>query len=199
MAEAIPTTKLEAVNAMLHDIGDRPVSSITNSTRLDVVRAINSLEQVSRQMQLMGWWFGRETVTVAIDGNNRFTIPDSYANVEVVKDDPSGATYTPHLVVRGRVLYDRENATDEFPLASPVTLRVTRLLEYEDLPQTAREYVYAAASVRNQSRSIGSNAVDGDLRAQAASAYASLQSEDFDNENYDQTYSPSFVTMMHNR
>ena len=199
MAEAVPMTKLEAVNAMLHDIGDRPVNTLTGATRLDVVRAIDSLEHVSRAVQLMGWWFNDEIVDLALNGDDQFAIPETYVRVEAIENLPDGVDRTPHLVVRAGLLYDRANATNTFAGAGAVRLSITRLLEFEDLPSSAREYIYASASIRNQSRTIGSQAVDGDLRAQAASAYATMQSEDFENENYDQTYAPTFIDMMHRR
>lgn len=198
--ETAPLTKLQAVNAILFDIGDRPVNTLTGSTRLDVIRAIESLEHVTRALLIGSWWFNREKVIVTLDGDDKYPIGDDFADVEVYANPPAAGTLGPSvLVVRGRFLYDLQNGRDTFAGEGPITLTIARLLEYEQLPNTAREYVYAAASVRNQSRSIGSSAVDADLRQQAATAFAVMHGENIDFQNIDQTFSPSMIDMFHRR
>ena len=96
-------------------------------------------------------------------------------------------------------LYDTVNATDTFAGGTTIKLKVHRLLEFEEMPSSAREYCYAAASIRFQSRSLGSNAVDQDLKEQARTALALLNEEDIDAQNLDATFSDHFITMMHNR
>ena len=196
-----PVTKLEAVNRMLHDLGDRPVNTLTGATRLDVVRAINSIDQTRVQLLNAGWWFNTETVDVSVDGANNYPITDDISHIEVVSGGPTTSTSTRGvmLVVRGRKLYDVNNATDQFVGAPTVTLKVHRLLEFEDLPSSVREYVYTAASIRNQSRTLGSKNVDQDLKLQAASAFGIMHEENIDAQEFDATYSNTFLDLMHNR
>jgi hypothetical protein len=54
-----PTTELQAVNAMLSSIGEAPVSDLV-SPREDVQRALNTLEDVAREVQVRGWRFNTE-------------------------------------------------------------------------------------------------------------------------------------------
>ena len=200
MAASAPLTKLEAVNAILFDIGDRPVNTLTGTTRLDVVRAVESLDHVTRALLGQGWWFNRETTVLSLDGDDKFPVPTDYADVEAIEDIPDAGDHgDTFLLVRGRFLFDVTSSRDIFPGAGPVTVTFSRLLEYEQLPVTAREYCYAAASVRNQSRSIGSSAVDADLRSQAATAFTSMHAENIDAQNIDQTFSPTMITMFHRR
>jgi len=186
---------------MLHDLGERPVSTLSGTTRLDVTRAIDSLEHVSRALQSLGWYFNTEIVRLTVDGSGFYNIPDDWVHIEVLSGGPTTGPLneTPKLFVRSRKLYDVNNTTNVFTGAAAVKLCVVRLLEYEEMPATAREYVYASASIRNQSRTIGSSAVDGDLREQARVSLATLKEEDIDAENLDGTYSPHFVQLMHNR
>ena len=202
MSETVPETELDAVNAMLHDIGERPVSTLENQSRLDVLRAINSLEKATRATCATGWWFNTENVIITLGADNKYTLTDDIVHAEVLEGGPVATDdqYDVELTQRGSVLYDRANATDEFPDNSEdVVLRCTRLLAFADMPATAREYVYCVASIRFQSRTLGSAAVDADLREQASIALTSLREEDLDHENLNQTTTPHFFNLMYNR
>lgn len=196
-----PLTKLEAVNAILADLGDRPVASLSGSLRLDVTQAIATLDHVSRALQVKGWWFNTDIRTIAVNGAFRYVVPTDVSHVEVIDGGPTtGTVGTPHLVVRGLYLFDTVNNTNVFTAATPdVDVQVHSLIDYADLPASAKEYIYAAASIRMQSRTLGSNEIDADLKEQAASALATLQEEELDNTNLDSTYSPHFIRMMHLR
>lgn len=199
VTETAPATKLEAINAMLHDITERPVTTLSGQ-RLDVSRAEDSLDTVLRSVLTEGWWFNRELISLDIDANNYYTIPDNVVHVKKYSGGPTtGTNGAPVLVVRGRRLYDRVNATDVFASGPTIKLTVHRLLEYEDLPQSARDYVYAVASIRYQSRELGSKHIDQDLQRQALVARATLVDEDLAFDATDQTWTPHFFTMMHNR
>lgn len=202
MAVPVPATELDAVNSMLYDINERPVSTLENQSRLDVLRAIDSLKTASRMLQETGWWFNTENVIVPLDSNDQYTIDTDIVHAEVIDGGPVATDdqYPVELVQRGALLYDRANAIDTFATTSEdVTLRCVRLLEFTDLPATAREYVYCVASIRFQSRTLGSAAVDADLREQASVALTSLREEDLDFENINGTTSPHFFNLMWNR
>ena len=55
------TSKLEAINVMLTAIGESPVNTITSSTTTDVSIAIQILDNVSREVQSVGWHFNTDT------------------------------------------------------------------------------------------------------------------------------------------
>jgi len=200
MAEAVPLTKLEAVNGILRDMGDRQVSSLTNQTRIDVIHAIASVEDITNELCETGYWFNTEIVEIALDGSDQYVIPADYSHVEVHSGGPtSGSQGPPFLVVRGRVLYDTVNSRDTFAGSGSVKLKIHRLLSFEQMPATARQYVRSTASVITQSQQIGSTSVDRDLRERASRALAALNEEHLDANNIDQTYSPHFIDIMHRR
>jgi hypothetical protein len=201
MSAVIPLTQLDAVNLMLADIGDRPVNSLTGTQRLDVTRAIDTLDSVVRQLCTLGWFFNEELVETSIDGSGHYNVAEDWSKIEYVSGGPtSGTRGAPQYAVRGRKLYDVVNATDTFDAGSPsIRLTIARLLSFEDLPQAAREYAYAAASVTMQSRTLGSRQVDGDLRLRAAQALATLKTEEVDVRVEDTTFSPRFIGLMHRR
>lgn len=201
MSAVIPLTQLDAVNLMLADIGDRPVNSLAGNQRLDVTRAIDTLDSVVRQLCTLGWWFNEELVETTIDGSGHYNVAEDWTKVEYVSGGPtSGTRGAPQYTVRGRKLYDVVNATDTFDAgSSSIRLTVARLIAFEDLPQAAREYAYASASVTMQSRTLGSRQVDGDLRLRAAQALATLKTEEVDVRVEDTTFSPRFIGLMHRR
>ena len=196
----VPMTELEAVNLMLYDVGSRPTNTLTSPTRLDVIRAQATLDAMVRSVAQRGYWFNTEIISVSVNGSNKYPIPTSVVHVEVLSGGPtSGTNGAPFMVARSGFLYDTVNATDTFAGGTTIKLKVHRLLEFEEMPSSAREYCYAAASIRFQSRSLGSNAVDQDLKEQARTALALLNEEDIDAQNLDATFSDHFITMMHNR
>ena len=200
MAAPVPMTKLEAVNLMLDDIGSRPTTSLSAPTRRDVVRAVSAIDAVTRSVQQKGYWFNTEIISVSINGSNQYAVPTNVHHVEVLSGGPTtGANGTPFLVVRNALLYDVVNGTNTFAGGADVKLVVQRYIDFEELPNSAREYIYAAASIRNQSRALGSNSIDEDLKEQARQALALLNEEDLDAQNFDTTYSLHFIDMMHRR
>lgn len=198
MPETAPVTKIEAVNRMLHDLGDRPVSSLADPTRLDVIRAINSIDQTSKMLQIQGWWFNTEKIRITVDASGFYNIPADVTHVRQLQGGPrSGTEGTPALVVRGTKLYDVNNATNVFIGGESILLKIHRLLVFEDLPGSVREYVYAAGAIRFQSRALGSDNVDKELKLQAAAAFAIIHEEQVSAESIDTSFSPSFRTLMH--
>ena len=200
MSATAPTTKLEAVNRMLADIGDRPVNTLSGSQRLDVNNAVAALDEATRTLLATGWWFNTEKLRVPVDANDQYLIPTDIVKVEAIDGGPTSGQYeVPYLVVRGRKLYDTANATDTFPGGPLVVLIVCRLLDYEDLPQNAREYVYATASLALQFRTIGSGVLDQNLQMRAATALAQLKDEEIENTTDDLTFAPRFIDIMYRR
>lgn len=200
MSAVTPLTSLDAVNLMLADLGDRPVNSLTDSNRLDVNYAVQALESTTRAILSFGWWFNEEQATITPDADGYYNLPADWSAIKYVCGGPgSGTIGFPLLVARGRRLYDVTNGTDVFLNEAAVTVSFARLLEFDDLPMTAREYIYATASIRNQTRALGSASVDPDLRQQAGAALASLRNEEVENSADDLTMSPRFLDLMHRR
>ena len=200
MSSTVPLSKLDAVNAMLFDIGERPVNTLGTSARLDVVRSESTLDQITRRTLLEDWWFNTETITLTVDGSGYYNLSQDIGRAKFISGGPTtGTRGRPTFVVRGSKLYDTLNATDVFIDAPVVTLEIHRLLDFADLPQSVREYVYATASLRNESRGFGSPTVAAELREQAASAFALMNEEDCDAREINQTWSPHFLQLMHNR
>ena len=76
------TTKLEATNVMLTAIGESPVNTITSSTTTDVSIAIQILDNVSREVQSVGWHFNTDTnYLLAKNTSNQIVLPSNCLRV----------------------------------------------------------------------------------------------------------------------
>lgn len=57
----ISTTLTESVNIVLANIGESPVNSITGAIPVQVSLALNTIEEVSADVQSKGWWFNQNS------------------------------------------------------------------------------------------------------------------------------------------
>ena len=143
-----PTTELEAVNMLLKSIGELPVNTLPTEGVSDASIAQDTLHQVSREVQGLGLKCNTDyEYAITPDVDDYINIPTNALRV------------TPHYrtddyAVRGRKLYDRENQTFEFD--DTVYVDMVSFLEWTDLPEHVRRYIYIKASRRFQSQSVGS-------------------------------------------
>ena len=129
---ATVTSKLEAVNPMLTSIGESPVNTITSSTTTDVSIAVQILDNVSREIQSIGWHFNTDTnYKLSKNTSNEVVLPANCLRV-----DNSNQDADLDLVERNRKLWDRENHT--YTITQDVRVNITWLLEFTEIPETAR-------------------------------------------------------------
>ena len=136
------TTKLEAVNAVLAVIGEQPVNSLTGSITPDVTEAVRTLDETTRHIQLRGWWFNTELgCTFPPDDDSKIPFPPNAAAVEFYH----GSTGQADPIERGNFFYDR--TAQSFTFTQPLKAdRVVWLLDFDDLPETARIYIKVSAA-----------------------------------------------------
>ena len=78
------TTKLEAINTLLSNVGEAPVNSLSGSLTSDVRLAQNILDEVSRDVQSAGWHFNTEKeVPLAPNSENQVELSDGVARVDL--------------------------------------------------------------------------------------------------------------------
>jgi hypothetical protein len=144
------TTELDAINSMLSSIGESPVSTVDDSGVVDVVMARQILSSVNREVQSRGWHFNTEKGIQLNPSfpNKELVLPANTLRVDSVLEDA-------HIdvVQRGTRLYDRTNHTYAFDKSMKVDLVV--LLAFEELPETARQYITIRASRIFQERTLG--------------------------------------------
>lgn len=146
-----PTTELEAVNILLDVIGESPISSLSDSSVVDAVKAKAVLSEISRTVQVEGWNFNTE--------DNYELVPTVFEKeiqlpANCVQVDTTGPDAAMDVAQRGQRLYDRTNHTYKFDKSVRVEMIV--LLPFEELPESARYYITIRASRVFQGRAVGS-------------------------------------------
>tara|TARA_R100001594_G_scaffold84230_1_gene118752 strand:+ start:635 stop:1246 length:612 start_codon:yes stop_codon:yes gene_type:complete len=173
------TTKLEAINTMLSNVGESPVNSLTGSLTSDVSLAQNILDEISREVQSAGWHFNTEKDTPLIPNSlNEIELSDGVARVDLEGDNVS-SDYD--VVVRGSRLYNRKDRTYTFTETKKYT--VTYMLDWEDLPELARRYIMIRAARVYQDRLLGSETLSTFTRGDEQRAFFALR--DFEMETAD--------------
>lgn len=175
------TTKLEAVNSMLSVIGEAPVSSL-ESGLLDAVDAERILNEVSREVQSMGWNFNTEkNFPAAADSTSgEIVLAD-----EIVRADLSKTKYrssTAEYVQRGNKIYDK--VKHSFNIGKTLNLDIVKLLDFTDIPEVARRYITVRASRIFQERILGSDTLSSMNRTDEQNALFALREMEGDNGDY---------------
>ena len=142
------TTKLAAVNRILSNIGQSPVTNLTSGNPM-VEMAELILEEVSAAVQAEGWIFNTEYGYPFIptpDGH--IVIPDNVLSLD------SNGMQDEFLVIRNGKLYDK--ASHSFVFEGERKLDVQWLFEFEEMPEAFKEYATIRAANVFAGRSVGS-------------------------------------------
>lgn len=165
------TTELEAINVMLTNIGESPVTTLNDPDVVDAGIARTILASVNREVQSMGWWFNidiqREFVPTS---SNRIQLP-----LNTLRVDTTGLSVEKNYVQRGRFLYDVVKHT--FNITDPVTLDIVQGLDFDELPEVARRYITVRAARIFQERLLGTPTVSSFNMKDEETAMAALKSE----------------------
>lgn len=77
----ISTTLLESVNIVLANLGESPVNTLTGGALpQQVSMALNTIEEVSTDIQSKGWWFNQQTASAYDTAANVVIYPSNTAN-----------------------------------------------------------------------------------------------------------------------
>lgn len=148
------TSYLEAINRVLQMMGEAPINSLAGQYGL-AQQAEEMLKDVSRKIQSDGWSFNTDY--------ERELLPDSITKEIVVGTNVSRVVVDPYnypsldVVQRGSKLYDRRAKSYQFTQSFKAD--VTYMLEWEELPEHARQYIAVKAGRHLQESVLGS----GDL------------------------------------
>jgi hypothetical protein len=166
-------TEIEAVNSMLETIGELPVSSIDAGGNLDAAIARDTLRQVSREVQQMGWYFNtEENYDLMPDTNGTIYLPEEIISVDI---EPRNNMNMTEVAERGRRLYNMTDHSYFFP--DKISATVTVMLPFEELPETAKSYITVRASRLFLSRTVGSETLQAFTQQDEMTTYAALRRE----------------------
>ncbi len=169
----VPINELQAVNMLLAAIGEAAVSSLETATTVDVTQAKNLLSNINREVQQKGWHFNTEwDVVLSLDSDSRIPLGISILSI-----------YSPTKLttIRGRegspFLYDLDNNTFTWETSINDAITIT-LLDFEDIPQTARQYITSKAARIFQEEIIGQISAESVNRQEEVEAYADLMDDE---------------------
>ena len=157
MATTFKLDKLAAVNIILSNIGQAPLTSLNTSTPLSSL-AEGMINEVSHSLQSEGWVFNTEQDYPFTPNNSKFIeIPDNvlsldkteWSDIEPVIRKPAGVT--------NARLYDKRDHTYEFE--GEQYLKVVWYFEFEDIPEVFKQYITIRAANLFANRAVGSNEV----------------------------------------
>jgi hypothetical protein len=172
------TTELEAVNEMLNAIGEGQVSSL-DTGNADVQQCVRLLRDHSRKVQKRGWWFNTdEDYEITPDGNGNLILPSNTLRVDPSAED----RWEKPWVQRGTKLYNPIDHTFVFTDSVKVTL-VTGL-SWDDLPQTARDYITVCAGLEFVDTDMANENRHSFTTTRKQEAYLELLKEDAEANDY---------------
>lgn len=169
-----PMTEIEAINDMLSLISESPVASLDEASRVaDAQIAMQILRRESRTVQTQGWdWNTEDGLILSPDMDGNIVLPTN-----TIKVDPVDGNLD--YVNRGGRLWDRVGKT--FKIAAPVALKITFVLPFEELPETARRYISMAAGRKFENRLIGDGTAHQINELDVLKAWSILLQEECDN------------------
>lgn len=204
------TTELEAVNAMLSAIGEAPIDDVDTATQADVLMAINTLRNVTREVQSMGWRFNTEfgyqvapeastfewtdtddevtdlNIFLPPSGLIRFTVtPTAEQNGLDVVIRPSRSYTAGAPAAAVLVFYDRSLNRDGLDSEKFDFLYINPvwLFNFEHMPEVARRYCVVKAARTFIQEQVGSTTLVGFTERDEAMALTNLINQEGEDED----------------
>lgn len=176
MATPVATTELAAVNEMLTAIGVTPVNTLDVSGLTDAAIALDTLRNISKEVQTKGWWFNQDFNVTFAASNSEIVVGPAYLSVRPTFGLVSTAGETRQFVLRNNKLWDVGNQTAVF--ASSVRADVIREIEFEDLPESARRYITVRAARVFQTKVLGDETQGVFTERHETEAWSILEGDD---------------------
>ena len=128
-------------------------SRVETQTNPDVAIALNTLREVSREVQSEGWSYNKEyDYPITPDSNNEINIANNILQMDL------NQTYTQNIdrdsINRGGKLYDRVAHSYKW-IDETVYVDITWYFDWESIPQPVQAYIVARAASIVSSRIIG--------------------------------------------
>lgn len=178
-----PITELEAINMMLAAIGEAAVSSLETATTVEVTQAKNLLSNINREVQQKGWHFNTEwDVSLSRDADNKIPIGSNVLSIYV-----ENKLTTIRGISGTMYLYDLDENSFTWTTNLDNAVTIT-LLEFQNTPQSLRQYVTAKAARVFQEEVVGQVSAESVNRLEESEAYADLLDDEAERAGYNVGY-----------
>lgn len=170
-----PFTLLDAVNIVIANVGNGAVLTLEAvDLNSDAEDALKQVHNWSIQVQGAGWWFNTEVALLIDpvpsddpDNPGALMLPLGTLKVDTVYSSAGK-----DLVWRGRRLYDQVNHT--YNIGESVYVDLVIGLDFEDLPQQARNYITIKAARQYAQFKLNNGQTNQFTRENEGEAYLSL-------------------------
>lgn len=139
-------------------MGEVPVEDL-ESPLADVVLARSHIEMANKEVQLDGWYFNTENITLIPNDRGELLVP--YDAVRV-----TGLPYK-YVLMDGRI-YDSNNKT--FNIGRQLNCYVIKIIDFEKLPLSFAIWITLRASKKYQNNTLTSPALLANLEREEAEA-----------------------------
>jgi hypothetical protein len=172
-------TKLDMINDCLLSIGEMPYPTGTLITDIqtgedgDVARRM--IEETMIESQSRGWYFNT-------DYNYRFVPTDKFITLpgNVLRVDMYDKRYT----LRGKRVYDKEAFSFQLEDVTELFGDIIWLVDYEDLPPNAYNYIAMRSARKFQQKVIGSTELASFTQLDEQDALVNMQREHMQYQDY---------------
>lgn len=169
------TTELEAINALLAAAGESRIDSLEATGFAEVAAAKAKLDEVSREVQQVGWVFNtEERFPLTRDLSGFITLPGNVLKLVI--------TSAPEVIQRGTKLYDKQSHSYKHSKDHEGT--IVFLLSWNELPQSARHYIMVKAARMHQMETFGSDSLYAYSEKQEAEALKAFQETEGETGQY---------------
>jgi hypothetical protein len=121
----------------------------------DVAIALNTLREVSREVQSEGWAYNKEyNYELTPNSNDEVLIPSDFLQVDLNISSKRSGNRQYDSIIRNGKLYDKIKHTDKWTDES-VYVDILRYYEWEHIPDIVQAYIVARAATIVSSRIIG--------------------------------------------
>lgn len=168
------TTTLEAVNVIIACIGESPVNSL-DQLSADAAIALNVLNETCREVQSRGWHFNTVKRTLVRDQSGRIPLAENCVRVDTDWSDQPDLD----VGVRGDFLHDLGEDT-EFFRRDVKDARLIVLLDFEEMPESARRYCMIRAGRIFADRMVASEKINAFTRMDEQMAWVDLREYESD-------------------
>jgi hypothetical protein len=132
---------------------NKVTTRVETQTNPDVAIALNTLREVSREVQAEGWSYNTEfDYKITPDSNNEIRIADDVLQMDLNQGYPENIEKD--AIFRGGKLYDKKAHSYEWT-AETVYVDIVWYFDWESIPQPIQAYIVARAAAIVSSRIIG--------------------------------------------
>jgi Tail tubular protein len=143
------TSRLQAVNIILSNIGQAPVTTL-RSGNVQAEMAENLLDEITKAVQSEGWVFNTEVdYPIVPDSTKHCKLPPNVLTWDGVEYNAAD------LIIRDGKLYDKRLHTFEFE--KTIYVNVVWYFPFEELPESFRNYITIRAANVFAGRTVGSS------------------------------------------